>query len=60
MYLKGAKGSNKNNGSYTEKYQHHIPCSFACKVVCVDNNFSKKVVLCRGKNAAYRFIEAIL
>ena len=22
-----------NEGSYTEKYQDHIPCSFACKIV---------------------------
>ena len=27
--LKGVKSSDKNNGSYTEKYQDHIPCSFA-------------------------------
>ena len=58
--LKGAKSSDKNNGSYTEKYQDHVPCSFAYKVVCIDNNFSKKVVLYRGKNAVYRFIKAIL
>ena len=50
----------KNNSSYTEKYQSHIPCSFAYKVVCIDNRFSKKVVLYRGKNAVYKFIEAIL
>ena len=58
--LKGVKSSNKNNGSYTEKYQDHIPCSFAYKVACVDNKSSKKVVLYRGKNAVYRFIKAIL
>ena len=28
--------------------------------MCVDNKFSKNVVLYRGKNAAYKFIEAIL
>ena len=27
--LKGVKSSDKNDGSYTEKYQAHIPCSFA-------------------------------
>ena len=43
--LKGARESHKNNGSYAEKYQHRIPCSVAYKVVCVDNKFSKKVVL---------------
>ena len=42
--LKGIKSSNKNNGSHTEKYQDHIPYSFAYKVACVDNKFSKKVV----------------
>ena len=58
--LKWVKSSGKNNGSYTEKYQDHIPCSFAYKVVCVDNKFSKSVVLYRGKNAVYKFIKAIL
>ena len=58
--LKEVKSSNKNNGSYTEKYQDHIPCSFAYKVACIDNKFSKRVVFYRRKNAAYRFIGAIL
>ena len=58
--LKGVKSSDKNNDSYTEKHQDHVPCSFAYKVVCVNNRFSKSVVLYRGKNAANRFIEAIL
>ena len=59
--LKGVKSSDKNNVSYTEKYQDHIPCSFAYKVVCIDNKFSKKkAVIYQGKNAAYRFIKAIL
>ena len=50
-----------SNGSYARKYQSHIPCSFAYKIVCIDNKFSKKVVLYRGKkNAAYKFIVAIL
>ena len=26
-----------------QKYQDHIPCSFAYKVVCVDNKYSKKL-----------------
>ena len=48
-----SKKVSDKNGSYTEKYQDHIPCSFAYKV-------SKDVVMYRGKNAAYKFIEAIL
>ena len=57
---KRVKSNDKNNGSYAEKYQDHIPCSFACKVVCVDNKLSQDVVIYCGKNAAYKFIEAIL
>ena len=59
--LKRVKSSDKNNNtSYTEKYQDHIPGSFAYKVVCIDHRFSKPVVLYRGKSAVYRFIETIL
>ena len=47
-------------GSYTEKYQDHIPCSFAYKVVCIDNKFTKPTIIYRGENAAYEFIKAIL
>ena len=57
---KEVQSSGKNNSLYTEKYQDHIPCSFTYKVVCIDNKFSKPVVLYRRKNAIYRFIEAIL
>ena len=34
---------------YTSKYQDHIPCSFAYKLKCIDDKYSKNVVLCRGK-----------
>ena len=59
--LKRVQGNdNDNNASYTKKYQKHIPCSFAYKVVCIDDKFSKSVVLYRGKNAVNKFIEVIL
>ena len=59
--LKWIKSHDRDNdASYTEKYQHHIPCSFAYKVVCIDDKFSKPVVLCKGKNAVNKFIEAVL
>ena len=45
--------------SYTKKYQDHIHCSFAYKVVCVDNKFSKDVVLYRGKNGVFKFVKCI-
>ena len=58
--IKSVKNNEKTSGSYTKKYQDHIPCSFAYKLVCVDNKFSKPVVLYRGENAAYYFIKMML
>ena len=59
--LKGVRGSDRNNNVlYTEKYQAHIPCSFAYKVVCGHDKFSKPAVLYKEKNAINRFIKAIL
>ena len=46
-------------GSCFKKYQDHILHSFA-KLVCIDDRFNKLVVLYRGENAAYKFIEVIL
>ena len=58
--LKWIKRNNGNkNTSYTEKYQDHILFSLAYNVVCIDDKFSKILVLCRGKNAVNKFIEAI-
>ena len=45
--------------SYTAKYQDHVPCSFTYKLVCVNDKFSKDVVLYRVKNAVYKFIQSI-
>ena len=36
------------------KYQKHMPCSFAHKVVCVDDKFYKE------KNLVNKYIKAIL
>ena len=51
--------TNNDCFSYTSKYQDHIPCSFAYKIVRVDDKFSKDVVLYRGKNAVFKFIQCI-
>ena len=37
------RGVESYEGSYTKKYQDHVPCSFAYKAVCVDNKFSKPI-----------------
>ena len=44
---------------YKRKYQDHVPCSFAYKLVCVDNKFTKDIMLHRGKNAVLKFIQCI-
>ena len=45
----------------SKEYQDHIPCSFANKLVCVDDKFSKSIIIVfRYQNAAYEFIQAIL
>ena len=43
-----------------KKYQDHIPCSLAYKVVCVDDRFTKPILVYSGEHAAYEFIKAIL
>ena len=40
--------------------QKNIPFTFAYKLVCVDDRLSKPIVVYRGENAAYKFIDAIL
>ena len=37
-------------GSYTKKYHDHVPCSFAYKITCIDNKFSKPIVVYGGEN----------
>ena len=34
-----------NEGSFTEKYQDHIPCSFAYKIVGIDDRFTKPTII---------------
>ena len=47
-------------GTYTKKYHEHVPCSYAYKVVCIDDKYSKSIVVYRGVNAVYGFIRSIL
>ena len=47
-------------GSYSKKYQDHVSCSFPYKFVCIDDKFTKPIVVFRGESAAYEFIRAIL
>ena len=47
-------------GSYSKKDPDHIPCSFAYHFVCVDDKYSKPIVVYRGENAAYELFKTIL
>ena len=48
------------NNSYTKKHQSLIPCGFGYKVVCIDNRFSKDIVVYRGKDCINKFITLTL
>ena len=46
--------------SYSKKYQGHIPCSFTYKLACVNDKFTKPIVVFRGKNVAYKLLKQLL
>ena len=48
------------NSSYIKKYQNHIPCGFAYKAVCIDDGFTKDIVIYRGKDCVNKFIAMML
>ena len=54
------RGVESYEGSYTKKYQGHIPWIFTYKVICAGDRFTKGIFVYRGENAAYEFINAIL
>ena len=55
-----SKSVESYKGSYSKKYQDHIPCSFAYKLICVDDKFTKPIIVFRDEIASYEFIEVIL
>ena len=50
----------KPNESYSNKYENHVACSYDCKLVCVDDKFSKPFKLYLGKDAVYDFISSMI
>ena len=46
--------------NHIKQYHEHVPCSYAFKVVCIDDRFSKSIVDFRGENAAYESTNTIL
>ena len=47
-------------GTYTKIYHEHVPYSYAYKVVCINDRFSKPIVVYRGEDSVYKFIKATL
>ena len=47
-------------GPYSKKCQDHVPCSFAYKLVCVDDEFTKQIVVFRGENALINLLKRFL
>ena len=54
------KDAESYEGTYTKAYHEHVSCSYSYKVVCIDDKYSKSIVVYRGVNAAYEFIKSIL
>ena len=47
--MEGVKSNDKNNTSFTKKYLSHFSCSFAYKVVCIDDNLTKRLFFTEEK-----------
>ena len=61
LLQKVERGQPDSNGSYTEKFQRHIDCGSAYKVVCCyDDKYSKDICIYRGENAVHKFLEQML
>ena len=46
-----------------KKYHDHVPCSFLYKVVCIDDRFSKPIIVFRGEillmNLLKQFLKSV-
>ena len=61
LLQKVERGKPDSNESYTERFQQHVDCGSAYKVVCCyDDKYSKDICIYRGENAVYKFLERML
>ena len=58
--LKGVQRDKGSNASYTKKYQAHIPCSSAHKVVCIADKFSKLLFFTEEKMQSIHLLKQFL
>ena len=57
------RGVESYEGSYSKKYQDHVPCSFAYKIVCIGYRFTKPIVVFRGENGVlkeYKYCKKVM
>ena len=47
-------------GAYLKKYQDHIPCSFAYKLACVDDKFTKPIAILEAKMLLLNLLKQFL
>lgn len=61
--LKGVKKFFRENASYTDTHQKHIPCSFSCKVVCIEIDLASQLFFTEERmhfiNSVQRFLMSI-
>ena len=46
--------------SHTNKYRKHVTCSYGCKLLCVDDRFSKSFKSSLGEDSVYNFINKVI
>ena len=46
------------DGTYTNKYQKHVACTYSYKLVCVDDKFSKSFKSYLDKDVIFNFINS--
>ena len=54
------EGKQNPEDSYTKQYQKHITYSYGCKLVCVNNKFSKNFKIYLGEDDVYNFINSMI
>ena len=53
-------GKQNPNGSYTNKCEKHVACSYSYKLGCIDYKFSKPLKSYLGEDAVYNFISSMM
>ena len=49
-------GKQNPNGSYTNKYEKHVACSYNYQLLCIDDKFSKAFIAYLVEDAVYNLL----